>query len=404
MSSKLGDNLSELDRILALSNFGIDYSESNKGIERLSEIAAKIAGAQVCQINLIDSFTQWTVASVGFDQKSMPIESSICSHTIRVGKLDELEIPDLSKDSRFAEQSFVTGDLTIKYYLGFPLTTSDGFNIGTLCVMDDALTKLSEEKKDLLKLITNQVVERLQVNKLLQDLSREIKEVTLTKNKLAHDIRGPITGIVGLSDAILQFGEVGDIKEAMEFVSLINSSSKVVIELAESILNEHIDSKSNVLNDSEINLVGLKNKIEQLFAPQALLKNIKLDISIRKGNHWQLFNKRLVLQIVGNLLSNSIKFTPDYGEVSASFDLNSNELKEQWLSIEIKDSGVGISDQKKASILKSNVTSELGTKGEAGYGLGLNLVKILLDKLEGSMEIISEMNQGTQFLLKLKVS
>lgn len=408
MSRTSSVNRNEVERLLALSNLGIDYSTLNRGIDRLSELAAKIAGTQICLVNLIDSFSQWTISSVGIEQKEIPVENSICAgYTIKIGKNEVFEVTDLSKDVRFANQFYVTNYLALRYYLGFPLTTSHGFNVGALCVMDKLITGLSQEKKELLQMIANQVVERLQANKLLLDLNDEIKEITLTKNKLAHDIRGPITGIIGLSDAIMQQGDENDSEEIMNFNSLINASGKVVLELADNILEEYTnnnENKTNRLGQSEINLVGLKNKMEQLFAPQARLKNIKLKIFFKEGNELLAFNKKLVFQILGNLLSNSIKFTPECGHVIVKFELTTDDLQELWLAIKVRDSGVGISEEKIASILNSDASSEPGTHGEKGFGLGLNLVKILLDELDGKMEIISEINMGSQFSLKMKVS
>ncbi len=408
MSIKSSVNRNEVERLLALSNLGIDYSTLNRGIDRLSEIAAKIAGTQICLVNLIDSFSQWTISSIGIQQKEIPVENSICAgYTIKIGKNEVFEVTDLSKDVRFADQFYVTNYLALRYYLGFPLTTSHGYNVGALCVMDRLITGLSQEKKELLKMIAHQIVERLQSNKLLLDLNGEIKEITLTKNKLAHDIRGPITGIIGLSDAIMKQGDENDSEEMMNFNSLINASGKVVLELADSILEENLEineKQSNKLGESEINLVGLKNKMDQLFAPQARLKKIALEISCLEGNELLPFNKNLLFQIVGNLLSNSIKFTPEFGQIFAKFGLSIDDLQDLWLAIEVKDSGVGISEEKISSILNSDASSELGTSGEKGFGIGLNLVKILLDKLDGKMEISSEINKGSQFSLKMKVS
>lgn len=408
MTSKSSEYRIEIERHLVLGNHGVDYASLNRGIDTLAEIAVKIAGTQICLVNLIDSLSQWTISSVGIGQMEIPLENSICAgYTIKIGKDEVFEVSDLSKDERFANQFYVTNHLALRYYLGFPLTTSHGFNIGVLCVMDKLIKGLSESKLELLRLIAAQVVERLQVNKLLMDLRGEIEEITLTKNKLAHDIRGPITGIIGLSDAILQQGDENETEEILTYNSLINASGKVVLELADSILDEYLakkEKKSSRLGENEINLVGLKNKMEQLFAPQARLKSIKLEITCLERNELLPFNKNLVFQIVGNLLSNSIKFTPDFGQVIAKFELAIDDLQELWLSIEVKDSGVGISGEKIASILNCDASSELGTSGEKGFGLGLNLVKILLDRLDGKMEISSEINQGSHFSLKMKVS
>ncbi len=406
MSNKSTISESELDRLLALSNLGIDFYESKNGIKRLTAIAAQIAGTEICQINLIDSFTQWTISAVGTDQKQIPIENSICKHTLKLEPDAILEIADLSKDDRFSEQPYVKGKNGLRYYLGVPLTTVGGFHIGALCVMDKNLETLSDEKKEMLKLIADQVVERLQTNKLLLDLSKEIKELTITKNKLAHDIRGPVGGIIGLSEVVLHQGDDNTFEEMMSFFSLISTSGKSIMDLTDSILNSRFDvwgNKKNNLAENEIHLVGLKKKVEQLCAPQALLKKLNLEVSYVPNHEFVPFNKHLVFQIIGNLVSNSIKFTPENGSLDVSLELEVQEDETKRLYIKVKDTGVGISDSKIRAIFNSNSGSELGTDGEKGYGLGLNLVKVLLEKLDGKMEISSQINQGTEFRLEINV-
>ena len=99
----------ELDRLLALSNLGIDYYEPKQGLNYLTELAAKICGTEISLVNLIDSFTQWSVSSYGMDISQMPREESVCQYTIHTSSNEGLEVKDLRDDERFKNMFYVKG-------------------------------------------------------------------------------------------------------------------------------------------------------------------------------------------------------------------------------------------------------------------------------------------------------
>ncbi|WP_339864148.1 ATP-binding protein [uncultured Algoriphagus sp.] len=396
----------ELDRLLALSNLGIDYYQPKQGLDFLTELAAKISGTEISLVNLIDSFTQWSVSSYGIEITQMPREDSVCQFTISSNPDTGFEVEDLTLDDRFKNKFYVKGSPNLRYYMGVPLTSPEGYNLGALCVMDSQLKHLSADAKEVLKLIARQIVDRLRVNNLVSNLKNKLKESELSQKKLAHDIRGPIGGIIGLSELILDDENEVTREEVLEYTEMIKHSSESLLDLSKDILTNDFDANSNrtrELKEGETNLVKLKETIERLLAPQVKVKQIGLQVRVDKTNQFESFSKLYVLQILGNLLSNSIKFTKSGGEILVIMRLKRNEL-DLVLELIVEDNGMGMTASKVSEILEDGTSTNHGTRGEIGYGLGLNLVKQLVNQQDGSMDIDSELGQGTKFKISMKVN
>jgi signal transduction histidine kinase len=388
----------ELQRLTDLVDMDLDYSDLQSNLSDLAKLAAKIAGTEISLVNLIDSYTQWSVSGFGFQPEHMPREDSVCQYTI-MGN-DEFEIKDLSQDTRFHNKEYVTGDPRLRYYLGLPLKTKNGTNIGVLCVVDKEEKVVDPEKIELLKIVAKEIVRRLKSVKVVQGLHQKLRDLKETQKKVAHDIRGPLGGIVGLSQIITEQGESTSIGEIMEAFNLITKSGNSILELADEILtSDDIKERSeSPLMDYEITLYTFKEKLEKLYRPQAVNKNIEFTVLTNSHTERVPFSKNKLLQIAGNLISNSMKFTPANGKISVLLDLKVNPTR---LTIHVTDSGIGITQEKIDLILAGNTKSTEGTEGEKGYGFGLALVKHLIDSLGGRLEIQSNPNSGSTFIVSI---
>lgn len=394
-----------MERLQKLSELDVDYTEMQESLKGLSELAARVAGTPISLINLIDSLTQWTVSNYGLPLKQMSRSDSVCQYTI-VAKEESLEVKDLSADARFKDKFYVTDEPLLKYYFGVPLQTADGYNIGALCVLDKVGHEISHEKAEILKIIANEIVTCLMAFQSIRNLQSKVKEANDTQRKVAHDIRGPLGGIISLAQIINQQGKGNDMDQVLEFVGLIQKSGSSLLELANEILltSKKIETIDTALGVSGLfNLSVFKDKLEQLYTPQAIPKEIDLTIQIRDDNSHVSFTKNHLMQIAGNLISNAIKFTPTGGGVTVALSLEISS-KGKALLIQVKDTGIGMDTGQIADILNTGSTvSAAGTKGEAGYGMGLRLVKMLVDELKGQMEVHSAPGEGSVFEVRIPI-
>lgn len=391
----------EMERLLALSELDLDYYDLDKSLADLTKLAAKVAGTSISVVNLIDSYTQWSVSSFGLDAKQNSREDSVCQYTILEENSGGFEVNDLSADKRFSDKVYVTESPYLRYYFGVPLKVRDDLSLGALCVLHDDEKKLSPEKKEMLEIIAGEVVNRIKTHFEIANLNRKVQETNSIKNRLAHDIRGPIGGIIGLAEIIQIQGNENKMEEVLDFIGLIQKSGKSVLELADEILSSSMTSHRNP-KKSEFTLLTLKEKVLDMFGPQAITKNVELTVDTSDLMSEIPFPKNKILQILGNLISNSIKFTPEGGKVEVCLDMEMSDL-EKILKLKVKDNGVGISQEKITEILKGGTESSAGTSGEKGFGFGLNLVHHLVTGLNGRMLLKSEQGNGVEFELIIPV-
>jgi signal transduction histidine kinase len=381
----------ELLRLINLSQLGFDYTNDTDEFKDLTELAAKIAGTEISLVNIIDSFTQWSVSNSRGKLGQIPREESVCQYTIMSN--DPLEIKDFTQDERFNNLDFVKGSAGLRYYYGLPLKISEGINIGALCLVDSQVRSLTPEKVEQLGLIAESVVKRINCNYSLKALTAELSDKKEAIKKAAHDIRGPLAGIIGLSKLMADKETTCDPNQQMEILNMIHNSSESLLELADNILSENIDTNRS---EEVFNLESFKHNLEKLYLPQAVYKKVQLDIHLGSVSDQILISKNKLIQITGNLISNAIKFTPLGGNIIVELSIEQTSLNKS-LNIQVIDNGVGIDPILIEDIIDGRNETTLGTIGEKGYGYGIGLVVHLVETLKGKISVVSNKGEGTVF-------
>jgi PAS domain S-box-containing protein len=145
------DAQAEARRLAALLDFEVLDTPAEPAFDRLTALAADLFDAPIALISLIDSERQWFKSRVGLDAASTPRSQAFCAHAIEMGRDATLVVEDATHDPRFADNPLVTGGPQIRFYAGATLTTPDGHNLGTLCVIDDK-PRPAPSPKDLARL------------------------------------------------------------------------------------------------------------------------------------------------------------------------------------------------------------------------------------------------------------
>lgn len=138
----------EAGRLRALYRYDALDTAQEEGFDELVALARRIMGTPMAAISLIDEDRQWFKAAEGLEAREMPRQIAFCAHTI--AEDGPMIVPDASRDSRFCDNPLVTAPDGIRSYLGAPLTTPDGYNIGAICALDGKPRKFSAEDAALL--------------------------------------------------------------------------------------------------------------------------------------------------------------------------------------------------------------------------------------------------------------
>lgn len=388
-------NNKDYKRAKVLAELDFDYHELKNDFQALSVLAAKVAGTELSEVNFIDNYTQWTVAgSAGkFNQK--PREQAICNFTIETPDHFKLR---LDQDEHFKETDYVKVD-GYKLYYGIPLKLNNDVAIGSLCVAGKAIEDLSESQVEQLHLIANQIEKQVVLKQELLLSKKEALEERRLKRRLAHDVRSPLSGISQLVDHKFLAQEKSE--ELLKILHLVSSSSKSILELVEDILREENTADQKENGELFFTLENLSNKLVDLYNPQAQAKQIEFRSDYKPSPI--KFSRNNLLPLIGNLISNSIKFTGRGGTVSLKLDIT-NATPKNELQIEVADTGIGMDAEQIDAILNKKAAPQEGTSGEQGYGIGLVFVKQLCEALNADLKIDSQLHEGTRIRLKIPLT
>lgn len=239
--------------------------------------------------------------------------------------------------------------------------------------------------------ITAQKFAELKIAKQNEDL----KNLNATKDKffsiMSHDLKNAFTSILGLSELMAKDYEKLSKDERIEFVRLINQTSKNTFSLLENLLHWARSQNGNIpFSPQKLNLSLVVDECCEVLKNQALIKNIELKNNVPPNIFIQA-DIEMLKTTIRNIASNAIKFTQNNGAVIINANISNNHVE-----VSVIDNGTGMDDKTKNSLFNlAETKSKKGTSGEMGTGLGLILCKEFVLKHGGSIKVESQINKGT---------
>jgi diguanylate cyclase (GGDEF)-like protein/PAS domain S-box-containing protein len=185
----------ETARLEALRSFDILDTLPEKDYDDLTQLAAAICRAPISLITLIDENRQWFKSKVGLEMDETPLSLSFCRYAL--AKPDEvMVIPDTRDDARFRDHPAATGEPHVRFYAGAPLVSSEGFALGTLCVIDNVPRRFDESQQRMLQVLARQVVTQLELRRVLARANRDAAQ----QRKVHAEMRSMVIEIHDLYD------------------------------------------------------------------------------------------------------------------------------------------------------------------------------------------------------------
>ena len=218
---------------------------------------------------------------------------------------------------------------------------------------------------------------------------------------MSHDIRTPMNAIVGFSGLLEK--SIHDEKKSLDYIKKIRVSSDILLTIINQVLEmARIESGKITLNPESVNIREMVEAMNTVFESSLTKKSLEYQCSLNVVHDQILCDKTKMEEIILNVVSNSIKYTNPHGKITVSIDeLDSEDEKNADYKVVVEDNGIGMSQDYLPHIFEEFSREHTSTETRvAGTGLGLPIVKSLVDRMGGTIEVESEEGKGTRFIMK----
>lgn len=390
----------EKERLEALLTYQILDTSPEKDFDDIVLLASEICKTPISTITLIDKDRQWFKSKIGLEFNEDPREITFCAHTINYPN-ETLIVENALNDLRFSENPLVTGFPNIRYYAGVPLVNPEGFALGSLCVIDKEPRKLNDFQIMALEKLANQVINLLELRRknflLIENhnsLLSKYRDLEQFASVVSHDLKSPLNNIMMLTKLLKENNHSQLDEQGNQMLDYIFTSSEELKKLVDAILQYYKNDNVAVDTTEKIRLNDFMQYVITI-----LDTNHEFEFILPDKNHKICSNKMALGQILFNLIGNSIKYN-DKPQGIITIDFEENDT---FYIISVKDNGSGIDKSNFEKIF--NAFETLGKTDRfksKGTGIGLSTVQKMVQRLNGKIELESEIGVGTKFKIYLK--
>ena len=288
--------------------------------------------------------------------------------------------------------------------LAFFLAT--GFAALSIIVIILVLLRKARKAETVAKLAAN---DTQKLNEKLEIALKKAEDASLAKtsflNNMSHDIRTPMNVILGYAQLMENELNGKDIPETLEHLEKLQQSGNLLLSIINNVLDmARIESGRMEIDENYCQIEAVWKSLFAVFDEKARKKNISLHYTMNVEHEHVLTDVTKVKEILVNILSNAIKYTPAGGSVMVYVDeLPCDESGYMIVRIRVNDTGIGMSPDYMTKIFDAFTREQNTTKSKiAGTGLGMSIVKNYVDLLGGTIDVESELGKGSTFTVTLK--
>ncbi|MBL0741829.1 GAF domain-containing sensor histidine kinase [Chryseolinea lacunae] len=383
-------------RLQALHYYDILDTAAEKDFDDIVELASQLCETPISLVSLIDADRQWFKARKGLDAQETSRDFAFCAYAIGQEDEEVMSVADASRDARFSGNPLVKGHPDIRFYAGMPLVTPEGFKLGTLCVIDRKPKALTESQLFGLKILAKQVMKQLELRATVKELKRLNEANSKMLSILGHDLRGPIKNLESVVTLARQ--EAVSPQEFSELLGMVSKSLSTADVLFTNLMQWAVTQfEDGGPQWQQINIAALI--ADEIGSHSAVTDKgnaimLNLDDAARV---WA--DPNMVRFVVRNLVHNANKFTTQ-GNIAVSI-----KQHDQHAEICLADTGMGMNAETVSRLFDwSKRRSTVGTHGEKGTGLGLQVCKEVIEKMHGKIWVESEPGIGSRFYFTLPLT
>lgn len=384
----------EPERLAAVRRYAILDTPPDGAFDRVTRLAARIFAVPIATISIVDHDRIWFKSRHGLEAEQIDREPGLCASAI----LHEQPwvVADAALDPRTLENPLVRGELGLRFYAGVPLRTSDGYNLGTLNVIDTAPRELTEAElatlEDLAEIVVDELELRLAARSEEQRLNRARVDFIVNAS---HELRTPLAAVYGAAK-LLEQADTGDESQRARLLAVIaEESERLSAVVGEILTGAQLEAGHIKLFRERTDPLQLAEKAIDA-ARSHLPENLSLELDADAVPAIESDPVR-VRQILASLIDNAIKYSPAGGRIEVGL-----EQRDGGVRFRVSDEGVGIPPEEWERIFEKFVRLDVqGTRAVGGTGLGLFIARELARELGGSLECLPGDGGGSTFVLDL---
>ena len=292
------------------------------------------------------------------------------------------------------------------YFCKFPIKLDNQWRMWKYSYLDSSRTTIFLSLSDITSVIQTELNQKALLTTALDQARHANMLKTEFLSRMSHEIRTPMNAIIGMTNLALD--SISDQKSVEDCLNKIGVSTKFLLSLINDILDmSRIESGKVFLKEEEVNIQNFINDINCIFTTQAADKKINYScIFVNELEPFYIFDSMKVQQILINIIGNAMKFTKAHGKVSLKIKQERVNKNAALVRFIISDNGIGISKEFLPNLFNVFEQEHTGfSSSYRGTGLGLAICKNLIELMNGTISVTSNLGQGTEFniLLKFKI-
>ena len=384
----------ETERIKALKRYDILNTPPDGIFDKLVALASKIFNVPIAIITLVDEDRIWVKSQHGLQGvQQIPRNPGLCASAILPDDIYIVE--DANDDPGCLTNPLVCSEPGVRFYAAAPLQTHDGHNLGTICIIDNKQRHFAEDKKSALRDLAQIVMAQMELRLNARTVIKQHDEIV---NTVVHDLKNPLTTIPIRADLIKESKD--DLQAIDKMCDQIKESAVKITRMVNEFLEAaRMEAKKTQLQYVKVDLVKIVKRVTA--TNEALATDKKQRLHLNFQNHpIVLADENKMTAIIDNLLNNAIKYSPKQKNITINvLERNSKAV------LEVHDEGHGLTEEDKRHVFERFTRlSAQPTGGENSTGLGLSIVKVLVEAHCGKVWAESEgKNKGSKFVVEIPV-
>lgn len=366
----------EAKRIEALKKYEILDTPPDGSFTQIVELAASILKVPIAIISLVDTDRIWFKSATGVgDTRQIDRTPGLCASAILSDDIYVVE--NAITDPRTIANPLVAGEMGFRFYAAAPLKIREGFNLGTLCVIDTKPRQLTTDEKAMLQQLADIVIDQLELRLEARMANRQQHRML---GVVAHELKNSITTIPVYAELLKE--KCKSLPESVNLLQHIVQASKKTNHLIEEMLEMAKLQASEF--KLKLNPTDIATIIARVAATNLVLANAKQQKIVLQIEDDMVINadEIKISEIADNLINNAIKYSPPGGRIGV-------HVKEEdgKAVLEVYDEGPGLQpgDEEKLFLPFTRLSAK-PTGGEQSTGMGLSIVKMLAEAHGGTVK------------------